>query len=968
MPNNSNTGHTRLNPHATPNSISVRLLTRLADAIYHHRRWFFYPQLVLATAALFYTISFLEFRTNRSALVGGEKEYHRIYLEFRKEFPIQDDLVVVVQSSDLERNRQFMERLGTKIQQETNLFANVFFKGDLHLLGPKALLFLSETNLRELKETLSQFLPMLKTFSAATNLISLFDLVNTQIRTAQREESDENRSLVKALPALARILALAHDGLQRSGSPPSPGLYSLFERGKEAAKKAYITFNDGRIFLLTTQARHDKLQSKAITRLRQLIAETQQEVPGLNVGLTGEPVLETDEMVQSQKDTSLATVVSLIGVALIFIYGYHETGRPLKATACLVVGLIYTLGFTTLTIGHLNILTITFVPILIGLAIDFGVHLISRYEEELWHGRTEQVALQKALVNTGTGIFTGAFTTAGAFFAMVATDFNGIQEMGWICGSGMLLCLVPMMTMLPVLILSGQQNVLDHELGPKLDLRALTEQSQRARLENIWLQRPILVVVLVVLLSVPAVYSTRTVKFDYNLLNMQTANLPAVIFQDKLIETSPRSVLFAAVVAPSAIEATNLAAALTNLPSVASIDSMSFLLTEDQTGKLALLREIKKQVAQVEFKPIDTEPVQVDELIRTLWSLHGYLSLAVREVEGTSELSPAVREVEGTSESSPAVREVEGISESELLTELRRLLDTITDFLRALRVADKTSSAAKLATYQQALFQDVHQTFESIRDQDDRTPMQAKDLPPALRERFIGVSGLHLLQVYPKKNVWNREEQEQFIGELRKIQRTVTGTPVQLYEYTTLLKVSYEHAALYALGTIALLVFMHFRSLACVVLALLPVGLGAFWTTGFMGLFHVSFNPANVIMLPLIIGIGVTNGIHILNRFEEEQHPSILARSTGKAVLVSGLTTIAGFGSLMLGQHRGIQSLGFVMATGVTACMVIAITFLPAILNLLTTAGWRLKKPSVIMHNQHWVGRNRGKPSISAPE
>jgi predicted RND superfamily exporter protein len=127
-----------------------------------------------------------------------------------------------------------------------------------------------------------------------------------------------------------------------------------------------------------------------------------------------------------------------------------------------------------------------------------------------------------------------------------------------------------------------------------------------------------------------------------------------------------------------------------------------------------------------------------------------------------------------------------------------------------------------------------------------------------------------------------------------------------------------------------------------------------------MGLVHVSFNPANIMTLPLIIGIGVTNGIHILHRFEEERHPSILARSTGKAVLVSGLTTIAGFGSLMLAQHRGIQSLGFIMATGVACCMAVAITFLPAILNFLSSRGWAIKKPSVTMHNQHWVGRNRG--------
>src|ERR1700739_541241 len=120
------------------------------------------------------------------------------------------------------------------------------------------------------------------------------------------------------------------------------------------------------------------------------------------------------------------------------------------------------MGFATLVIGHLNLLTITFLPMLIGLAIDNGVHLVTRYEEELRHGRTAQEALRKAMIFTGQGIFTGAFTTAGAFLAMVFTGFKGIQEMGVISGGGLAICLVPMLTMLPVLLLMGRQNKIDH--------------------------------------------------------------------------------------------------------------------------------------------------------------------------------------------------------------------------------------------------------------------------------------------------------------------------------------------------------------------------------------------------------------------------------------------------------------------------------------------------------------------------
>jgi len=771
------------------------------------------------------------------------------------------------------------------------------------------LLFMPLEAMAELRGTLEKFAPMVKQFAQATNLVSLFNLVNTQIRTASREENADNLALVEALPALDRILALAGDSLQRRGNPPGPGLYSLFDAGKDATKQVYVTFDNGGIFLLTAQAREDALEAQAVHRLRELMNETRTEVPGINVGLTGEPVLEVDEMEQSKKDTMLATAVSIFTVAIIFIYGYHESGRPLKATFCLVIGLIYTMGYTTLVVGHLNILTITFVPILVGLAIDFGVHLITRYEEELWHGKSQQAALQLALVNTGRGIFTGAFTTAGAFFAMAATDFKGIQEMGVICGGGMIICLVPMLTLLPSLLLRGHQNVIDQEMRAELDLKAALEMDRRARLEMYWLNRPFLVMGIVVAIGGLACLKAVQVKFDYNLLNMQSAGLPAVVFQDRLIETSPKSVLFAAVVANSAIEATNLTATLTNLPSVASVDSLSPILTEDQTEKLKLLKSIKAQVREIVFHPMDMQPVNVSDLVQTLWSLHGYLGLAIEEVD--DKANPQLHQY---------------------LTELRQ---TIGDLNYRLRIIDKEPTGIKLAAYQQALFRDVRETFDAIKRQDDGSGMTVADLPPALRARFVGISGKHLLQVYPEKNVWNRAEQEEFVRELRHVRPGVTGTPVQLYEYTTLLKESYEQAALYSLSAIALFIFFHFRKISSVILALIPVGMGCLWTMGLMGIMGVSFNPANIIMLPLIIGIGVTNGIHILNRYAEERHPSILAKSTGKAVLVSGMTTVAGFGSLMLAQHRGIQSLGFVMATGVASCMIVGLTFLPALLNVL---------------------------------
>ena len=311
-----------------PSSPIARVLFWLSRSVYNHRRWWLYPQLILFVLCIFYTVTNLKFRTDRNSLVGSEQEYHKIFLQFRKEFPVQDDLVVVVESAELERNRQFVERLGNRLRAEPNLFGSVFYKADLPMLGRKALMFLSEADLADLAKSLHEYEPVLKQFTRANNLVSLVNLINKQFRTASREAGGEGEALAKALPALERIVVQATDGLRRPGPPPSPGVTALFEGGKEAEAQMYITYASNRVFLLTAQAKESSLTERAVKRMRELISQTLLEVPGINVGLTGEPVLEVDEMAQSQRDSTIATILSLILVALIFIFGYHETGRP----------------------------------------------------------------------------------------------------------------------------------------------------------------------------------------------------------------------------------------------------------------------------------------------------------------------------------------------------------------------------------------------------------------------------------------------------------------------------------------------------------------------------------------------------------------------------------------------------------------------------------------------------------------
>ncbi len=678
---------------------------------------------------------------------------------------------------------------------------------------------------------------------------------------------------------------------------------------------------------------------------------------------------------------------------------------------------------------------------MIGLAIDFGIHFITRYEEEIRNRRGPVEALEKAMVFTGQGIVTGALTTACAFLAMGLTNFKGIQEMGIISGGGLALCLIPMMTMLPALLLRGRQNALDGAVG-------LPAES-RARIESIWLERPGLVVGGALALCALAATQFSKVNFDYNLLNMQSKGLPAVVYEKKLLfagastfaadditnlasfarkltsgqdpvsafvadhldpaarsllaayqetnadpdelqsvlarnlnviiagpsiytpgrfqsvrlgpkteellktqpqgqdlmrlnqellqdaypnEIIPRpgqSLLYAAIVADTLEQAAQIERKVSHLPTVAGVDgsdrgeAMFGLLTKDQTSEMQSVRDIKGEVSGLKFAAVDTNAVALHELSLTLYGTMGYLNWAADEV---------------------------GKERVQLAGELRMLAQSVSD-LRVKMLSLDPAIPERLQDYQEALFEDIRQTFESIQRQDTGSRLQPQDLPPALHARFVGRTGKYMVEVFPRDDVWKHENQQKLISELRAAMDgqadRVTGTPVQLYEYTTLLKESYQQAALYSLMVIAFMVYLHFRSLVCVVLSLLPVAIGSAWSLGVMGWAGVPFNPANIMTLPLVIGIGVTNGIHVLNRVAEEQKASILGKSTGKAVLVSGLTALTGFGSLMLGKHQGLQSLGLVMSLGIGACMIAGLTFLPALISILDRFGWSVanKKP-----------------------
>ena len=209
------------------------------------------------------------------------------------------------------------------------------------------------------------------------------------------------------------------------------------------------------------------------------------------------------------------------------------------------------------------------------------------------------------------------------------------------------------------------------------------------------------------------------------------------------------------------------------------------------------------------------------------------------------------------------------------------------------------------------------------------------DLPPSLVDRFVGSSGKHLLKIYGRGDIWNFEALKKFVSDVRSVDPKATGNPLQAYEASLEMKRSYEQAALYSLIVIIAVLWLDFRSLTHSLLAAMPLAAGMALTLGLMGVLGIDLNPANLIGIPLILGIAVDYGVHIVHDALERPGKYRISPSTANAVMVDALTTILGFGALMVASHRGLESLGRLLTLGVTMCTLTSLVFLPAILGIL---------------------------------
>jgi len=906
--------------------MSMRKL--MARTVLLHPRIALISALIVTLLSVYVTVQRLSFTSTRSALAPLKGRLAQLQGEYRRAFGDLDRAIIVIQSDDQDRAKRFAAALARRLRAQVPEVEEVIDRFDLKALEDHFLLYLSPQELIDLKGKLQEHRAFLEELSAEPGLNRLFQLIQREISkslvghlfTGFLEEGDgeEQRPLDLALlVVLLEQIKAWTEGPQVYVSPWSRFFAGIDENDD---RDGYLWSEDKRFLFVLATVKGDAESfirfRRPIEGIRKEIRALQQRYPGIKAGVTGDPAMEYDEVSAAQRDSGLATVISLVGVALLVVVVFRGVLRPLMGLIALVMGVCWAFGFAAITVGHLSMLSVVLAPMLIGIGMDYGIHLLARYEEERGRGYPIREALERAFEGAGPGILQAALTTAVALFTLMLTRISALRELGFITGSGLLLTLVSTFVVLPPLLLFwDRRNAVVAVVSPSLSLRppAFLEACYR---------RPRTVLALSGLATMIALYALSSVGFDGNILRLQAEGTESVIWELKIIKNSERSTSYGVILARTLEEVREKTLALESLPTISKVESIATVMPENQERKLPLLRELQPVLEGVGLEAAPPAAVDLEGLRDTLSRIKAKM-LTPEEVEKWDRKDRPPLEMMG---------------------KVGRLIE---EFQTLLAGHDPEEVRRRLSTYQGELFHDFRDKVALLARAVASGPVGIKDLPRDLKKQFIGRDGSYLLRVFPRQDPWEVASQAAFVADMRRVDPDAVGDPVEGHEVIATMKRGYQQVGIYALIGVAILILLNFRDLRYFLLAKVPLLVGAVWTAGLMQLFRVKFNLANLIIIPLIVAPGVENGLLIVHRYREEAESAVLPRSIGKGVTLSSLTTMVGFGSLMTAHHRGAFSIGLLVTLGVGSVLAVSLTLLPALLTLAA------KRPSMMKGMAH---------------
>lgn len=848
--------------------------------------------LALAAAAvcLVLTASSLGFKTKRLDLLNPASRYNQRWLAYLDEFGDRDDALVVFQSASPQAIPAAVDHLVQELESRSAYFESVLYRRDLSRLKSKALHFLSLDDLHKLDHQISDAISALRSMGGAAELEEALASLNQQLE--QIPSGPPPEQLVRQYLEIIRRLP---DRLEQAivAPPANLGAGRLTAELERQFQPQYLTAEDGQLgfVLVKLKSAGGELAqgSAAIAELRKLIGLAKQRHPNIWIGLTGMPVIEHDEMRASSDDTLYTSILSLVGVCALFWAGFGGLRHAILACTALLIGMAWSFGFVTIVVGHLNILSAAFGVILIGLGIDFGVHYVASYLRLRGEGLDPEAAIVRTAETVGPGVVTGGVTTAAAFFMAGLTEFVGVAELGIVAGGGILMCLAAALLTLPPLILLSDRHL------PSASLPRILLVGPWARgIGN----SPRLVFTATAAVILLAAAGLGGLWYDHNLLHLQPEHLQSAAIERDLFTRMDDSVWYAVSMCDSVSQLRERKAKFERLESVAKTEEIVSAMPAPHPEKMQLIARIQGDLAQLPAVPIDPA-AQLKPLAQEL--VRGAALLDARQAPQAAEM--------------------------------------VTEIHRRLNEAGNSATRNVAAAGAQGL-----QLLHAI---SDPSPPHLADLPQELTDRYVGKNKRHLLKVYARGNIWDMDRLQHFVTDVEAIDPQVTGHPVQTFYASRHMLRSYMHSGIYALLAVFILLYLDFQSIRLSLLAMLPLAIGCLVTAGLIGWLDIPLNPANMIVLPLLLGIGVDDGVHLVHEFRRSRWRYRIGDSTATAIVLTSTTTMVSFGTMILAQHRGLCSLGQVLTLGVLNCLFASILVFPTILG--------------------WMSRHR-EEAVDAPE
>lgn len=847
--------------------------------------WIIAVLVIAAALGLDYTVKHLGIFTDPAATLSKELPFRQSYEKYRKSFPQQVDMILaVVDGATPERADQAVTELAGALRKHKALFTDIYQPDSQAFFRRNALLYLKEKDLEDLADRLARAQPLIGLLTPELSL-SRLEAAIEKIVNAPDTASD-----ISLRPILVELAT----ALEKRDRDPS---YQVSWRG-------LITPEEGGsstrrfLFLKPKLDFTEPLAAEpAINAIRTAIRDLKlTPESGVRVRLTGDAALSYDEITTAMRGMEIAAVLALIMVTAVLIAGLRSTWLVLATLANLVVGLALTATFAAVAVGHLNLISVAFAVLYIGLGVDYSIHLALRYRERVDCGQERRDAAHDATVAISGSLFLCAMTTATGFFSFLPTSFTGIAELGLISGIGMFINLFLSMTLLPAILTLLPMPARRPRKPSSSALRTLQEFPGRHA-------RAIRVTTLIVALG--AVLLVPDIRFDRNPLNLRPSNVESVATLRELMAESKTPLMNITVLAKSKQESDRLVAALRALPEVRDVVTIDDLAPDVTERKLEIIDDLGLMFGpSLDGAKLASSPNVHDE-IAALRRLRVDMQVYAQRSSGQ--------------ERAAAMSLAAGIGR--FIDEWKRANESLKEnMLKRLRVQWLGNLPAAL---------------RDLRDALQPTAASGAGFPEQIRRHWISPDGMRRIAVYPRDDINDNQALRRFVESVQSIVPQATGEPVFSVRAGDAIVTAFRQALMWALIVITGILVISLRDVRATLLIIGPLLLAATLTIATMVLFKIRFNFANVIALPLLFGVGVDNGIHMVQRAGRlaEGAASALKTGTTRAIIFSTLTTMCGFGNLLFSRHPGAASMGLVLTIGMAVTLVCTLVVLPAFLR-----------------------------------